>query len=145
MGQHLMRRAPKYVHGFIDRHGKPRFYFRRRGFKKVPLPGLPWSPEFMAAYEAALAGQPLGIGSSRVKPGTIRALAVSYFNSTDFRSMKPSTQSVYRNLINRFCEEADKEGRKHGDKSAATLQREHIVRLMAARAEKPVCAKSCGR
>ena len=34
-----MRRAPKYVHGFIRRHGKPRFYFRRRGFNKVPLPG----------------------------------------------------------------------------------------------------------
>jgi hypothetical protein len=24
MGQDLMRRAPKFVHGFIDRHGKPR-------------------------------------------------------------------------------------------------------------------------
>jgi len=41
MGQRLMRRPPKYVHGFIDRHGKPRFYFRKAGFKKVPLPGLP--------------------------------------------------------------------------------------------------------
>jgi hypothetical protein len=28
---------------------------RRRGFKRVALPSLPWSPEFMAAYEAALA------------------------------------------------------------------------------------------
>jgi hypothetical protein len=106
MGQRVMRRAPKYVHGFIDRHGIPRFYFRRRGFKKVPLRGLPWSPEFMAAYEAALAGQPLEVGNARVRPGTIRALAVSYFNSIDFRAMKPSTQSVYRNLIHRFCDMA---------------------------------------
>jgi len=37
MGPHLMRRPPKYVHGFIDRHGKPRFYFRRPGFKQLPL------------------------------------------------------------------------------------------------------------
>jgi len=37
------------------------------------LPGLPWSPEFMAAYEFAAAGQPLDIGSKRTKPGTIRA------------------------------------------------------------------------
>src|SRR5262245_22749673 len=99
MGQYLMRRAPKYVHGFIDRHGKPRFDFRRPGFKKVPLRGLPWSPEFMAAYEAALTGQPSRIGNTRVRPGTIYALAISYFNSTGFRAMKPSTQSVYRNLI----------------------------------------------
>jgi hypothetical protein len=67
MGQHLMRRLPKYVHGFIDRHGKPRFYFRRSGFKKVPLPGLPWAPEFMTAYEQALAGQPVHVSSVRVK------------------------------------------------------------------------------
>lgn len=137
MGPHLMRHPPKYVHGFIDRHGKPRFYFRRAGFKKVPLPGLPWSPQFMAAYEEALAGQPAQIGSRRMKPGTIRALAVSYYNSIGFRSMKPITQSTYRNIIDRFCDEADQDGRKLGDKRAATLHREHVVKLMAARAEKP--------
>lgn len=142
MGQRLMNRAPKFVHGYLDRHGKARFYFRRSGFKKVPLPGLPWSPEFMAAYELAIAGQqPLQIGASRVKPGTIRALAASYFNSGAFqRSMKASTQSVYRNIIDRFCEETDKQGQKYGDKRAATLQREHIVKLMAKRAERPESA-----
>jgi integrase len=137
MGPHLMGRPPKFVHAYIDRHGKPRFYFRRAGFKKVPLPGLPWSPEFMAAYEQALAGQPAQIGSARVKPGTIRALAVSYFQSVDFRSMKASTQGVYRNIIDRFCREKDKDDHGHGDKRAATLQREHIAKLMAARADKP--------
>src|SRR5262249_9507841 len=77
MGPHLMRRPHKFVQGFVDRHGKPRWYFRRPGFKRTPLPGLPWSPEFMAAYEEALAGQIVQIGSSRVRPGTIRALAIS--------------------------------------------------------------------
>jgi integrase len=128
-----MNRPPKYVQGFIDRHGKLRFYFRRRGFESAPLPGLPWSPQFMAAYEAALAGQPPQIGRSRVKPGTFRALAISYFGSVAFRTMKPSTQSVYRNAIERLCGE-------HGDKGTATLRREHIVKLMAAKAEKPESA-----
>jgi integrase len=130
MGQHLMRRAPKYVQGFLDRHGKPRWYFRRPGFKRISLPGLPWSPEFMAAYEDSLAGQLVQVGSSRVRPGTIRALAISYYNSLGFRSLKPSSQAIYRRIIDRFCSE-------HGDKRAATLQRGHIVKLMAARAEKP--------
>jgi hypothetical protein len=67
-----MRRPPKFVNGYIDRHNKPRFYFRRAGFKRVPLPGLPWSPEFMAVYEQALAGQPTPVGAARVLPGTIR-------------------------------------------------------------------------
>jgi len=51
-----MGRPPKFVQGFVDRHGKARFYFRRAGFKSAPLPGLPWSPQFMEAYATALAG-----------------------------------------------------------------------------------------
>ena len=51
--------------------------------------------------------------------------------------MKPSTQAVYRNIINRFCEESGKTGIKYRDMSAATLQREHVIKLMAARAERP--------
>jgi integrase len=134
MGPHLMRRPPKYVNGYIDRHGKPRFYFRRAGFKGVALPGLPWSPEFMAAYEEAFTGQgKVEIGAKRTIPGTVRALAVSYFQSVDFRSMQVSTQGVYRNIIEAFC-------REHGDKRAAALQRQHIVKLMAARANKPESA-----
>jgi hypothetical protein len=135
MGPRVMRHLPKFVQGFIDRHGKPRWYFRRPGMKRTPLPGLPWSPEFMAAYEAALAGQPLQAGSGRVKPGTMRALAVSYFGSAEFRSLKPSSQAVYRNIIDRFCIE-------HGDKRVALLKREHIVKLLAARAEKPWAANA---
>lgn len=133
----MMRRPPKFVQGFIDRHGRARFYFRKPGFQRVPLPGLPWSPEFMAAYEIALAGQPMQIARANVKPGTIRALAVSYYNSVAYRSMKASTQGVYRNIIDRFCGEVDKKGHRYGDKHAATLQREHIVTLMAVRADKP--------
>jgi hypothetical protein len=60
-----------FVQSFVDRHGKPRWYFRRRGCKRVPLPGLPGSAEFMQAYEAALAGIPqqVQVGTRRMKPG----------------------------------------------------------------------------
>jgi integrase len=133
MGPPMMRRPPKYCHGFIDRHGRPRFYFRRSGFKQVPLPGLPWSPEFMAAYEQALAGQPAPIGAERTIPGTLRALAVSYFASPAFRTKRPSTQNTYRNVIERLCSE-------HGDKRVALLQREHVIKLLAARAATPRAA-----
>jgi integrase len=136
MGPHLMRRAPKYVHGYIDQHGRPRHYFRRAGFKKVPLPGLPWSPEFMAAYEAALAGQAPPVGVRRTIPGTMRALAVSYYASPDFTTMRSSTQSAYRSIIDRFC-------REHGDKRVTLLQREHVIKLMATRTDKgPTAANS---
>jgi hypothetical protein len=138
-----MRRPPKFVQGFIDRHGRPRFYFRRAGFKTVQLPGLPWSPEFMQAYEAAIAGQPVAIGVERVLPGSMHALAISYYNSADYLRMKANSQRVRKNIIERFCREVDANGQRNGDKRAALLQREHIVRLMAARADKPESAKDC--
>jgi integrase len=136
MGQNLMK-MPRFVHAFVDRHGKARYYFRRAGFKKVPLPGLPRSTEFMDAYTAALAGQPLPIGQSRVAAGSIRAVSASYYTSANFLEMKPRSQRVRRNIIERFCRETDREGKPLGDKSAATLRTEHIVTLMAARAAKP--------
>src|SRR5262245_31860846 len=133
MGRHLMRRLPKYVHGFIDRHGRPRFYFRRPGFESKPLHGLPYSAEFMADYEAAMAGQPLPVGAHRARPGTMWALAQSYFASPEFRTLRQSTQRAYRGTIERLCKD-------HGDKRVADLRREHVVKLMAARAEQPGAA-----
>ncbi len=47
-----MRIKLKYVNGFVNRDRKNqrvRYYFRRRGTKAIPLPGLPGSEEFMAA------------------------------------------------------------------------------------------------
>ena len=37
-----------------DRHGNIRYYFRRKGEKKVRLDGTPGSTEFMDAYQKAL-------------------------------------------------------------------------------------------
>src|SRR5262249_15088138 len=46
-------KLPKYVQAFVG-DGRAYHYFRRRGSARVRLPGLPWSPEFMAAYQRAL-------------------------------------------------------------------------------------------
>jgi integrase len=123
MGPRL--KLPRYVHGFLDRHGKPRYYYRRAGFNAVPLPGLPYSPEFMAAYETALAGQ-RPAAAPRAAPGTMNALALSFFAAPAFSALRPSTRSTYRWTIERLC-------REHGDKRVALLRRDHIVKLMAAR------------
>lgn len=134
-------KLPKFVHAYVDRHGKPRYYLRRKGFAKVPLPGIPWSPQFMTAYETALAGQPaIQPGSSNIKPGTIRALAASYFASPAFRSLKPRSQYVYRCTIERFSRKVGGDGLAYGDKPVAGMRREHVVRLVAALADKPQTA-----
>lgn len=45
----------KYVSKFTDRHGHERAYFRRPGCVSVPLPTPIGGPEFLAAYDEALA------------------------------------------------------------------------------------------
>jgi len=127
MGPHLMRRPPKFVHGFIDRHGKARWYFRRAGFKRVALPGLPWSPEFMAAYDAALSETPnVEIGAARVRPGSVAAAVTGYFGSLTFANLAEGSRRTRRQILERFREE-------HGDKGVATLGRVHIERMLNAR------------
>jgi hypothetical protein len=80
----------KYINAFANRRRKDkrvRYYFRRRGGKAMPLPGLPGSDEFMAAYAAALAGlSRVEIGASRTLPGTINALVVNYYGSNDWQA-----------------------------------------------------------
>jgi integrase len=100
-------RYPKYTHGFIDRFGKPRFYLRVPGRKKrAPLPGLPWSPEFMAAREAALneTGSLEQLGASRTKPGTVNAAIVGYYQSGAWLALAKGTRASRRAILERFRE-----------------------------------------
>jgi integrase len=83
-----------YVHEYRDRHGKLRRYVRRPGSRRVALPGLPGSPEFMQAYQDAMSGPVLR--ASAPKPGTLASLAAEYFGSAEFANLKSSSQATYR-------------------------------------------------
>jgi integrase len=113
----------EYVHEY-SRRGKPYYYFRRRGFKQIRLPGLPGSAEFMAAYERALSGsQPQEIGANRTKPGTVNACIVGYYTCLAFRELAPTTQYKRRAILERFRS-------AYGDKSIATLPQDFIIRVL---------------
>jgi len=124
MGSH-MTRLPRYVHGYLDRHGKARHYLRRPGRKKVPLPGLPWSTEFMDAYEAAMAqAAPVVIGAKRTKPGTVDEAVARYLRSAAFtQQLAPSSQAMRRRILERLRVE-------HGDKRLRKLEAQHVARLL---------------
>jgi hypothetical protein len=92
----------------------------------------------MAAYHKAMAEKPaLQIGSDGAIPRSIRALAIACYDSAAFKGLKPITQSVYRNIIDRFCRETDKDGQPYAYKSAVTIKAHHVEKLMEARADKP--------
>jgi site-specific recombinase XerD len=115
----VKRKLPRYTHGYVDQHGKPRFYLRRPGHKKIPLPGLPWSPEFMEARDAALKGEEgkIDIGANRTVAGSVNAALVSYYRSSGFtKSLAESTQQTRRAVLERFRED-------HGEKRIALMHR----------------------
>ena len=97
-------KLPKYVQAWVDRRDDRAYYYlRRRGFPRVRLPGLPWSPRFMAAYEAAMSGPRTAIGTGRIKPGSVAAVVAEYFDSQQFfGSKKPSTRRWQRSILERF-------------------------------------------
>ena len=118
-----MKKLPKHVHGYIDRLGTARHYYKRAGSKPVALPGLPWSPDFMAEYEAAHAAyeQPdsVPLGSSRTMAGTLNAALVRYYESGGFKDLAPGTRDMRRNLLERW--RAD-----HGALPLRPLRSKHI-------------------
>jgi integrase len=127
----------KCIHQFVDyRNGgaMARFYFRRGG-KRVPLPGLPGSPEFMEAYGTALAGkiEASTIGARHTKPGSMAALIALYLASPKFLAKAPGTQAAYRYTLERMRVE-------HGDKDVADLERRHIEAMLARKLRTPTAA-----
>src|SRR5215211_1645666 len=115
----------RYVQAWVDGEGRVHRYFRRPGFARVRLPGLPGSAEFNRAYEAALGQSPEPIGAKRSKPGSVNATIAGYFSSLEFRSLAPGTQVMRRAILERFRA-------AHGDKPLALLPQEFIARVLSA-------------
>jgi integrase len=128
----------EFVQAFVDRHGKPRWYFRRRGCKRIPLPGVPGSAEFMQAYEAALAGAPekVEVGARRTQPGTVDELVARYFASAVFQGLpSEATRETYRGIIEGFR-------REHGAKRLSHLRPEDIDYLFTKKIKTPAAANN---
>jgi len=121
-----------YVNSYTDVRGKRRHQFRRKGHKKVMIPGRPGSPEFMEVYHALLektGGSMLvsEAGANRTKAGTVDAIAVAYYKSDAFKDgLAEATQKAWRNIINRFREFQTPAGRYYGQNSIRDLPAKSI-------------------
>ena len=94
----------KYVSTDIDRHGNVRHYFRRGREPKTRLRGLPGSPEFMAAYQAALASvEVLPAASTNT---SIRLLMQMYVASLEFKNLAVVSQRRRRRILEKLCDKA---------------------------------------
>jgi integrase len=93
----------RYVHSFVDKTGRVRYYFRHRG-KRWPLPGEPGTAEFTSVYDA-LRKQclPAKRGSNvAFAPATMGYVIEKYRNSDKFTKRAHSTRRSYRQLLDRI-------------------------------------------
>lgn len=129
-----------YVKAYKDRHGRMRYYYRRKGLSTLPLPGQPGTAEFMAAYQMADARAPrpdaavsAERAASRIQPRSITALIVEYYRSPEFAQLADSTRRAYRGQLDRFRA-------VHGDKGALSIQTHHLEAIFHGMASTPEAA-----
>jgi integrase len=122
MGRSVTRVKLRFIHEYCDRHGKVRRYVRRPGCRAVPLPGLPGSPEFMAAYQAAVSGK-TPPARSTLRPGSLAALVADFYRSPVFANLKASSQATYRFVLNKIVD-------KDGHRGAADLPDEKARKII---------------
>lgn len=130
----------RYVVEDVDRHGNVRMYFRRKGRRKIRLPGLPGSPEFMTAYKAALSGMnaPQTASPARREKavrGSFRWLCEQYFMSAEFKQLNERTKRIRRRTLDEICG-------LHGKKPTNRIEPVHVRKLRDEKAERPEAANS---
>lgn len=145
-GDLMPRRLPRHCVEDKDRHGNIRVYLRRSGLPKVRLKGVPWTPEFMAQYERALAGEAPEppVRSTRGKPGTWRWLCQQYFGSADFKQLSDGFQIVRRNILEATFDEPTKPGSVYifGDAAIGDISKKAVRVLRDRKQETPEAANN---
>lgn len=122
-----------------DRHGNLRTYLRRPGQPKVRLHETLGTDAFDAEYRAAMAAEPPA-PKRRAAPaaGTVDALLTAYYQSSEFRTgLGPRSQQVRRLVLERFRDAKGRDGKRHGERDAASLPPTFLERLKDERVETP--------
>lgn len=132
-----MKQRPKGVSCYRDRHGKLWWKFRGKGLKSSTTKALFDSADWWAWYNAAVNGERVrqGAGAERTAPGSLNALAVAYFTSSDWQLLSKSTQTSRRGILDRLRAE-------HGDKPMKAMGPHHVRALLDARAATPQAANN---
>lgn len=133
------RWLPQWVSEYRDRHGKPRYRFRRKGYATYHFAALPGTAAFMAEYRACCDGeatQRIEPGRDRPIPGTIDDLCARYYRSPAWLGIpSESTKRTYRGVIERFRE-------KHGGKPVAAVRVNYLDAILGSMATTPAAANN---
>ena len=124
-----------FINAYKDRHGRMRYYFRRKFGEEVIRRALPHpdSPNFIGAYHAANTRPAPVEPSETIVPGTFRALCDEYKDSAEFSQLAKSTQRETRYVLTALVA-------KHGENPIEKLTRRNIATLRDSMKDKPGAA-----
>ncbi len=110
----------------------------RKGYYSTYISGVPYSEAFMRQYHVALDGnshQLESIKEERIGHGTINAVIINFYRSTDFLKLKASTRKVRKNMLEKFR-------MAHGQKRVALLTAAHVKAIIGDMSDRPGAANN---
>ncbi|NLS02281.1 tyrosine-type recombinase/integrase [Rhizobium sp. P32RR-XVIII] len=126
--------------------GVLRFYFRKKGQKKIRLPGVPGSDEFNQAYYDALEGnvKEEPAGPKLATKGTFRWLCQEYFQSAEYKQLDARTRLVRKQIVEHMWDEPIKPDskRKFEDMPLSAFNARAVRTLRDRKADLPEAANS---
>ena len=128
----MKRWLPRYVTEFRDRHGKPRYRYRRKGYQTYYFKQAPGTEGFrqeLRACEDGLAAPAIEVGADRIVPGTFDDLLSRYYRAPDFLDPGERTQTVYRGVLERWRNRTRK-GQRYGSIKVRDLQTRHVEAML---------------
>ena len=129
----MSKEYPHVGNGFLDRHGKRRYRFRREGYPTYYFKEPFGSKGFEREYAACLNSDPALVGVGRIKPGSVSDVIARYYADNAYQDLAPATQAVYRGVLERFRA-------KFGDDPLRHFDANLISRLMTGMRAKPHAA-----
>lgn len=127
-----MRRYPKWVSAFTDRHGIVRLRFRRTGSPSHYFQSAFGTGSFEAEYQACLLNEP-SAPADAWPVGSVGYLVHRYYQSQRWARLKPASKKKYGRILDKFCDE-------YGLRSAARLKAYHVDAIIAKMLDTPAAA-----
>lgn len=140
----MMSDLPPNVTRFIDRHGKTRYRFRRKGWKSAFIKGEPGTADFHRAYAEIVESGPAPeepIHSPRkVTPKSLDDLFARMKKGTKWQKKAARTQLVQGRTLERFLDRVGKSGRRFGERPVDQVTVAWLDRIFAGMADTPAAA-----
>jgi integrase len=133
------RWLPEHVTEYKDRHGKPRYRFRRTGYPTHHFKSEPGTEAFREEYKLCSAAP---AKADRFERGSFDWLIVQFYDTIAWKEMADSSKRTYRGIIEGFRSRRNKKGARYGSLPVALMKTRHIDEILAGMSDTPAAANN---